>query len=287
MIAVIEAALSNPDEDLVSKPGGIIRLKAERVDDIRKAIMTIDFPDLSQSFFRHRFDIERVVQEKTGANRVTLGSSGVVKDTNQTLGGMELLRQMFNERVAAYGMTIEASLLMKVAEKTYGMIYQELKPADLRPILGEDPVKIGEQQIAPEIPPIPVMVPRFMAFAYPPPEEMNQAYRFKPMGVFSMENKTIKTAQALDLVKVLAGDPRFDMIAAMKYIAVNLQQMEEAEKWFLDIPMIPLTPELAAVLEGQGKPGGDKAKPGLKGGPNGNQPSFLPPNPVRRQPVTG
>jgi hypothetical protein len=103
-------ALVNPDQDLVSKPGGG---SAERVGvvDVRKAIMPLEFPDLAKSFFEHRFNIERMVQEKTGANRVTLGSSGIVKDSNQTLGGMELLKQMFNERVAAYGMVMEATSL--------------------------------------------------------------------------------------------------------------------------------------------------------------------------------
>lgn len=281
MVAVIEAALVDPDKDLVSKPGGMVRLKAERTDDIRKAIMTIDFPDLSGSFFRHRFDIERMVQEKTGANRVTLGSSGVVKDTNQTLGGMELLRQMFNERVAAYGMTIEESLLMRVAEKSYGLIYQELDREDLRPILGEKPVKIGERPnpINPaEM--IPVEVPRFMAFAFPPPEEINQSYRFKPMGIFSLENKVVKVAQALDAIKLLANNPGFDLLSAMKYVTVQLQQLDEFENFFFDVPMIPLP-----AMGPGGAPPPPKDAPGMKGGPNGNQPNFLPSDPLRRTPA--
>lgn len=288
-IAVIEAALVNPEEDLISQPGGMVRLKAERVDDIRKAIMTIDFPDLAQSFFRHRFDIERTVQEKTGANRVTLGSSGVVKDTNQTLGGMEMLRQMFNERVAAYGMTIEVSALLKVAEKSYGLIYQELDRQELRPILGEQPITIGERLDPMTMQPVPVQVPRFMAFAFPPPEEIHQSYRFKPMGIFSLENKVVKVAQAMDAVKLLAGDPRFDVIGAMKYITVTLQQLDEFEKFFLDVPMVPLPPGMLPPGgdPNQGPPGamGGKDTPGLKGGPNGNQPSFLPNGQVQRQAV--
>lgn len=277
MIAVLEKALVNPDQDLVSKPGGIIRLKAEIVDDVNKAFQPVEFPDLSQSFFRHRYDLERMVQEKTGANRVTLGSSGLVKDTNQTLGGMEMLKQMFNERVAAYGMVMEASFLLKAAEKIYGLIYQELRPEDLKPILGDEPTAIAD---APMPGMMPITVPRFMAFAFPPPEEIGTSYRFRPMGIFSLENKIVKVAQVLDLIKIAGPDPRFDRIAALKYVASVLQQIDEAEKWFIQLPMgMPGMPM-------PGNPVPDKKDaPGAKSGPNGDSPTFLPPSNVNRQPV--
>lgn len=284
MIAVIEAALVNPDADVVSKPGGQLRFKQGVVDDVRKAFMPIEFPDMGPSYFKHRFDLERMVQEKTGANRVTLGSSGVVKDTNQTLGGMELLRQIFNERVAAYGMVMEASMILRAAEKSYGLIYQELNPEELKPILGEEPVTIAEQMNPMTGQPMPVQVPRYLAFAFVPPEEINRSYRFRPMGVFSMENKTVKTAQVLDLINLAGPDPRFDRIAALKYVATVMQQIDEAEKWFLALPPMPMLPPPggpAGAPPGMAPP----APPGMKGGPNGNQPSFLPPNPVRREPV--
>lgn len=279
MIAVLEKALVNPDQDLVSKPGGIIRLKAEIVDDVNKAFQPVEFPDLSQSFFRHRYDLERMVQEKTGANRVTLGSSGLVKDTNQTLGGMEMLKQMFNERVAAYGMVMEASFLLKAAEKIYGLIYQELRPEDLKPILGDEPTAIADSPIPGMMP---ITVPRFMAFAFPPPEEIGTSYRFRPMGIFSLENKIVKVAQVLDLIKIAGPDPRFDRIAALKYVASVLQQIDEAEKWFIQLPM-GMMPGMPGM---PGNPVPDKKDaPGAKSGPNGDSPTFLPPNNVNRQPV--
>lgn len=276
MLAVLDTALVNSEQDLVSKPGGIIRFKQQVVDDIRKALMPIEFPDLAQSFFRHRFDIERMVQEKTGANRVTLGSSGAVKDTNQTLGGMELLRQMFNERVAAYGMVQEVDFLLRAAEKIYGLIYLELKPEDLKSILGDDPVQISEipNPLTGQI--MPVMVPRYLAFAFPPPEEVNKAYDFKPVGVFSLENKVVKAAQFMDWAKLFA--PVLNMSEAASYSA-KLMGNDEAEKMILPMPAMPMLPPGLPPL------GGGKETPGLKGGPNGNSPSFLPPNPVRREPV--
>jgi hypothetical protein len=282
-IAVIEEAMVNMEQDTVVKPGWILRLKGQRIDnDVRKGMMPIEFPDLATSFFRHRMDIERMVQEKTGANRVTLGSSGLVKDTNQTLGGMELLRQMFNERIAAYGMVMEAQFLMKIAAKSYGIIYQEVGeqgPDILKPILGEDPVVISEIPDPLTGMMMPVEVPRYLAFAAVPPEEVARSYRFKPMGIFSMENKLTKVAQFMDWVKTFA--PVVKLEEAAKYSA-KLMGNDDAEKMIIPMPMLP-----PGMPGGPGAPGmpGEKDKPGLKGGPNGNQPSFLPPNPIRREPV--
>lgn len=293
MTVIIENALVNPGQDLVSKPGGEIRLKS-MVDDVRKAVMPLDFPDLAHSFFEHRFNLERMVQEKTGANRVTLGSSGSVKDSNQTLGGMELLSQMFNERVAAQGMVMEESFILLVAERIYGLIYQNLQPEDLKAILGEEPVQIGMTPAPPPPPPPPgmpqlpqlpaqpLMVPRYMAFAFVPPEVVANSYRFKPMGIFSLENKVVKSAQFMDWVKVF--QPVLNLSEAAKYAAQINGTSDEVDKIVLPMPML-----------GPGMPGAPGAPgavppdaPGMKGGPNGNQPSFLPPegNAVRRAPVT-
>lgn len=287
-LVVLENALVNAEQDLVSKPGMIVRMKQQVVDDVRKGFAPIEFPDLASSYFKHRFEIERGVQEKTGASRVTLGSSAEVRDTNQTLGGMELLKQMFNERVAAYGMVIEHAFLIPVAQKVYGLIFQELKPNDLKVILGDHPVQIGE--IPGPMGPQPLEVPRFLAFAYPPPELVNSSYRFKPMGIFSLENKVIKAAQIMDLIKLYMGDPRFDSIAAGKYAAVQLQQIDEAAKWFINMPLPAMAPPGAPPgIPGAPPPLPNKQKPGMQGGPNGNQPNFLPPSPdpLRRQPVPG
>lgn len=278
MLAVIESALVNPDQDLVSKPGAMIRLKGN-VEQVRNAIMPIEFPDLARSFFEHRFNIERMVQEKTGNNRVTLGSSGLVKDTNQTLGGMELLKQMSDERSAAYGMIIEDNFLIKAAERILGLIYQNLQsPEDYRPILGEQPVEIGV--LPGPMGPIPHMVPRYMAWAWVPPEELNKSYRFKAMGIFSMENKIVKGAQFMDYAKMFA--PVLNMSEAAKYAAELMGTSDHVDKMILPFPMLPIGPSGPAAPPGQTN---QKDTPGMKGGPNGNGASFGPPNPIRRQPV--
>jgi hypothetical protein len=233
---------------------------------------------------------------------------------------MELLRQMFNERIAAYGMIIESAFLMKLAQKAYSIFYQELKPEDLKAILGDELVQIGMLEMPPppppvpgqppmpQAPPMPHMVPRYLAFAYPPPEVINSSYRFRPMGIFSLENKVVKDAQIKDAIKLaLAADPtgaRFNAIEALKYDMITVQGISEAEKWFPEIPMIPISmipPALLPMIMNPQKPGPEgpeppqkaipspqtnkKDSPGMKGHDQGNRPAFLPPNPLRREPV--
>lgn len=285
MMAIVEPSLVNPDQDLVSKPGGMVRLKGS-VEDVRKVLMPIEFPDLAQSFFQHRFNIERMVQEKTGASKLTLGSPGGKQDANRTLGGMELLQQMFNERVAAYGIIVENDFILKVAERVYGLIYQNLQPEDLKPILGETPVQIGmlpppNIPIPPGMPPLPPqphMVPRYLAFAFVPPEIVANSYLFKPMGIFSLENKIIKSAQFMDWVKTFA--PVVNMSEAAKYAAQIMGTSDDVDKIVTNgPPPMPMPPPGAVP---------PSLHVGLTGGPNGNQPRFMPSdaqNPLRRQPL--
>lgn len=302
-VVVLDNALVNADQDLKIGPNMIVRIKQQVADTVQKAFMPIEFPDVASSYFNHRFEIEKNVQEKTGASRVTLGTAGQVKDTNQTLGGMELLRQMFNERIAAYGMIMESAFLMRAAEKVYGLIYQHLpNHEDLKPILGDELVQIGVKP-GPDGMPQPVKVPRYLAFAYPPPELVNTSYKFKPMGIFSLENKVVKDAQIKDLIKLAMGaDPtgtRFNAMEALKYDAIQVNGISEAEKWFNEVPMVPITmippPLLPLIFEPQkNQPGAEvppspqtnkKDQPGMKGGPNGTGASFAPPSPIRRHPV--
>ncbi|HXC61209.1 MAG TPA: hypothetical protein VNV63_00920, partial [Nitrospiria bacterium] len=333
--AVFEKAIVNR-KDLNSQPGGIVRIKDQISDDIRKVLTPLEFPDVSASAYKETMEIERQIQERTGANRVTMGSNGGVRDSNQTLGGMELLKQMFNERLAAYGMIIESQFLTEACERIYSLIYGNLQPDDMKSILGDTPVQIGTiqpppppppvpgQLPLPQAPPIPHMVPRYLAFVFVPPEMVAESYRFKPMGIFSMENKIVKSAQVMDAIKVGTMLPpgQMNISSALQFVLEKLQTIPEAKAWFPPYPdmagipsgapqmpmpppgmggpppppgqgapppgMGPLGPEAGHAppnkIPAQASPSAATAAPGMKSGPRGNQPSFLP-RPIRRQPV--
>jgi len=266
MMAVFEKAIVSR-KDMISQPGGMIRLKDNVTDDIRKIITPIEFPDVSQSSFKETMEIERQIQERTGASRVTLGSSNMVRDTNQTLGGMELLKQMFNERIAALGMIIESQFIVECAERIYGLIYQYLEPKDMKAILGDSPVPIADHPM-PGMPPI--TIPRYLAFVFVPPEMVATSYRFKPMGIFSMENKIVKSAQVMDAIKVMSILPpgMADISGALQYVMEKLQGIPEAKAWFSPMPSIPGIPQgQAPPMPGMPPGGGPAGNPGQNGAP--------------------
>jgi hypothetical protein len=135
---------------------------------------------------------------------------------------------------------------------------------------------------------MPHMVPRYLAFAFVPPEIVSNSYLFKPMGIFTMENKVIKSAQFMDWVKTFAMV--VNMPEAAKYSAQIMGTSDDVDKMVMPMPMMPPGgPE--GPPGGPGKPPGSlPGAPGLRGGADGNKPSFLPPevrNPLRRQPVVG
>jgi len=338
MIAVFEKAIVNR-KDLNSQPGGIVRIKDQVSDDIRKVLTPLEFPDVSSSAYKETMEIERQIRDRTGANTVASASAVGPKDSNQTLGGMELMKQMFNERLAAYGMIIESQFLTEACERIYSLIYGNLQPEDMKAILGDTPVQIGMlqpppppppmpgQMPLPPAPPIPHMVPRYLAFVFVPPEMVAESYRFRPMGIFSMENKIVKSAQVMDAIKVGTMLPpgQMNISSALQFVLEKLQTIPEAKSWFPPFPFMPGIPQAPNLMPPMPPPGmGETAPPqngappkppslgplgpgagpispnhsvaqnatpnskmmapGMKGGPRGNQPSFLP-KPIRRQPV--
>ena len=129
------------------------------------------------------------------------------------------------------------------------------------------------------------------AFVFSPPEVLANSYRFKPMGIFTLENKIIKSAQFMDWVKTF--QPCVNMPEAAKYAAQIMGTADEVDKLVMAMPMLP--PGGPGQMPPQSPVGPHlppnlaPKKPGLSSGPNGNQPRFMPPtpDPLSRQPIAG
>ena len=206
MIVVIEKYVVDPKE-LRSKPFGIIRLKGSEIDDIRKVIMEMQVSDVPISAFRETAELERQIQEVTAANRVTTGSAGLTRDANQTLGGMELLKQAAYDRFTVYAFLIGRMFDVKVAKLSSELIYMNNEPDFLRKILGEVPIEIMPNQF----------IPRWQAWKALSPEELNVCYDFVPVDVFSQENKFQKSQDLASKMQLTASIiPGWDPIPALK-----------------------------------------------------------------------
>lgn len=192
VVGVLEKHLRDPNE-LKWSPGAVIRIKGDQVDDARKAIFPIEMGTVDIGGYRETTEIERQIQEATAANRVTIGSAGLKQDTNQTLGGMELLRQAAYDRFAVYAFLI-GNKFKEVASLIMSLSYQNSSPERNKQILGEIPLEILPNE----------WVPRWQAYRPLPPHEIVKRYDLKIVDIFGMENRAMK-AQQLTMYGELAA----------------------------------------------------------------------------------
>ena len=220
---VIESAMVDPN-DCTLEPGGgsMIRLDGKKVRDVREALMQIDIPDVTKSAYIDVQEMERYAQERTSANRTTLGTQGQVKDANQTLGGMQLLQQSAGEKFAYIGMLMEFGGLKSIFRKYWVELYANIEPQDVIDALG--PEKAATFQLL-------------------TPEQIEKQYIYEPQGVYTMENKMQTQAGLTALYQTFAGQPWlnpmsiFDRIAksrnltpdTLKYSPQEMQQMMMAQ----------------------------------------------------------
>jgi hypothetical protein len=192
VVAVLEKYLRDPNE-LVFSPGGVIRIKGDQVDDVRKAIFPIDIGTVDIGGYRETAEIERQIQEATAANRVTIGSAGLKQDTNQTLGGMELLRQAAYDRFAVYAFLI-GEKIRDAALMVMSLSYQNSDPERIKNILGEIPLEILPGHF----------VPRWQAYRPLPPHEISKMYDLKIVDIFGMENRTQRAQQLTSYLQLIS-----------------------------------------------------------------------------------
>lgn len=202
MFAIMEQAIVSR-ADLVSRPGGGIRIKKGSTDDVRKAFMWTETPDVTQSSYVETSNNERFAQELTGATRVTIGSGGnMARDVTQTKGGMELLRTSANERFTYYAMVIEQAWISQAVRGYYTLIYNNIQPEDLFAILGPQ---------------------RAMMFKLLTPEEVDRDYYWAPEGVFSTTHQPIRIQQWQAFRDQLMGAPFWNDVAYAQTMAKAIE----------------------------------------------------------------
>lgn len=242
MFGVIEKAVVDR-EDFVSKPGGFIRINSKFAQDIRQALMAIDIPDITRSAYADVQEMERYAQERSSANRVTLGSSGLVNDANKTLGGMELIRQSAGEKFAYIGMLTEFSFLYDVFRAFWKEIYSNIQPEDILSSLGPD---------------------RALSFQLLTPEQIEQDYIYEPQGIFTMENKALTQSRLQMILQQFGGQPWIDAMAffdkivkannldpeALKLSQEDMAKMMQAQAMMAGI----VSPDQARSVAGLGAP---------------------------------
>lgn len=230
---VVEKYLVDPN-DVRSSPGAVIRLKGSDIDDVRKVIAELEVSDVPLSAFRETFELERQIQEVTGANRMTTGTQGQVKDSNQTLGGMEMLKSAAYERFATYAYLIGLSFVTRSAKMIMALSYQNRDDESLKRILGMIPIEVLPDEI----------VATWQAYKRTPPHELELDYDLKPVNIFDMDNLAAKRqALASDLQLTASMVPQFNPRAGLKklykYDGFDAAEIEDVLKGIDDVAPIP------------------------------------------------
>lgn len=194
--AVVEKALVNPQELIEGGPGLIVRMNQKALGpngDVRNAIFPLGRPDVKiNAGFTEVHEWERMAQERTSANRVTLGSAGLVHDSNRTLGGQQLLKQTAGEKFAFIAMLQEFTWLNEVFRAYWKLIYAHIQPDDVVAALGQK---------------------RAAQFQLMSPEEVEMAYRYEPKGIFEREAKATQQARLASMKEQFGMFPWFDNMA--------------------------------------------------------------------------
>ena len=199
MIVAIEKAVLNPKDMTEGGPGIVVRLDNTKLGpngDVKNAVSVFDRPDVKRGAgFTEVYEWERIAQERTSANRATMGTSGQVRDANRTLGGQELLLQQSGEKFSYIAMIQEATFMHKVFRKVWKLVYSNLEPADVVEVLGQE---------------------RAQSFQMMTPEQVEDNYTYIPQGITQQKAKS----QALQTMQMMyqqfQGAPWVDALRFFK-----------------------------------------------------------------------
>lgn len=247
--AVIEKALVNPKEDLKSKAGMILRLDSKYVPNgnAANAIAQMQISDTPlRAGFSEVNEAERWAQERTSANRVTLGTAGLVNDSNKTLGGQQIALNSAGEKFAYIGLRMEIDFLQEFFRGIWKTIYNHIDPEDV------------EESIGPE---------RAKTFVLVSPEEISRDYVYRPMGVFTMENKAMRTAQIMQLRQTFVGAPWLDDEKIFNMAAQSMDQEPEKFKKSEQQIMMDQAAQIQPGMGPEGQPQGSMPPVDTTGAP--------------------
>lgn len=191
VIGVIKSAIATGEYSrLISGPGAIWMF--DNIDDIKKALMPIDFPDVTADSWRSSQEVYNEIQEVTAANKATIGTGGGADQAGgDTFRGQLLNKQVASERFIMYARILEKTGLSKAYSKMYQRIYQFKDYKQVEEILGPERAK---------------------DFEFVAPEMLDSMAKIVPLGVTTMENKGVKLAQMAEQFKMYMGQPWFKAV---------------------------------------------------------------------------
>jgi len=261
IVAVLKDKVHDWDR-LVSEPGAIWVFKG--LDDIKHALMPIEFPDITRDAYLASKEIDAEIQETTAATDTTVGVGGQAEDS----GGATFRGQLLNQQNAAvrpllYARMLELTGLAEAYKKYYQRIYQFKGFDQIQMILGQQ---------------------RFMQFQFIPPEQLEMIANLTPKGVLSAENKGVKLAQWAQFMQQFGMQPWCKQIEIARQELIDMGYQDPDKYVFSDQEAQSYMQQtqamqqqaMAAMPGGLGPPpGATPPGPQGPGGPPGIQPRVM------------
>lgn len=186
IMAVLKDKVSKDEwQRLVSDPGAIWPFSG--IDDVRKVVMPIDMPDITQDSWRASAEIDREAQEVTDVIKTTQTiGAGEDQAGNGTFRGQLLNQQVANERFKLYASVLETVALKQITDRMYQRIYQFKSYEQIKKILGD------------------VRAAKFELIL---PEDLDDIAKLVSLGSLTTQNKGVQLAQMRDYFALFAQEP--------------------------------------------------------------------------------
>lgn len=257
IFAVLKDKVSKEEwQNLISDPGQIWPFSG--IDDVRKVIMPLDVPDITQDSWRGSAEVDREAQEVTDVIKTTQTiGAGEDQAGNGTFRGQMLNHEVANERFKLYASVLEISALKKIIDRIYQRIYQFKSYEQIEKIIGPK---------------------RAQNFELVPCEDLNDIAKLISLGSLTTQNKGLQLAQMRDFYLQFGQEPFFKKLdyARKEYRLIG-SGSDPDEVMFSDEEMAILN-DVKRQTIGMGMPpsvpqGQPNGLPPAPGGPvAGNQP---------------
>jgi len=235
---------------IVSEPGALWMF--EGIDDIRKVIQIIDWPQQGPDVWNAQAQVAREAEEVSGAVKATLSVGGSASEAGGgTFRGQLLNQQSATERFMLYARVMEVCALQKGMKKFYSRIYQFKNYQDIMDILGPT----QSMEIDPN-------TGQKKPFELIAPELLEKVAKLVPLGTMTLENKGVKIAQMNQFTQTWLGMPFFKKLEMARKQWVEMGFPEPDSILFSDEEM-KMFNDFQKQMLGQGQ---SVPPPGIPGG---------------------
>lgn len=241
IVAVLKDKIPKSEQDKwISEPGA--KWLISGIDDIRKALFPVEFPDITPDSWRASGEVDREAQEATDVIKSTQTMGGGEDQAgNGTFRGQLMNKQTANERFMLYARILEIMGLNAAISKIYERIYQFKSYKQIDKILGE----------------------KGKGFQLIPCEEMNEIASLISLGSLTNENKGVKLAQMREWFMLFGQEPWVKKVDyARKMYRLGGMGSDPDEVMFTDEELQIFNQARAKMINSTGMPGD-----ALTGGP--------------------